>query len=90
MSHWKTEYLSKIKGLKLQSIPCILYYRGIVPHPISISIKSTLVEYPYVILKRIFHFPHAMETTSKRIKVKTSFTVMCCNLVREIFLNRIA
>ena len=38
----------------------------------------------------MFRFGHVMVTTVQRVRVKTYFTAMCYNLVRAIFLDRIA
>ena len=37
---------------------------------LRISRKRSLVEYPYSIIKRVFHFSHVMVTTVKRVRVK--------------------
>jgi len=40
---------------------------------LRISRKRSLVEYPYSIIKRVFHFSHVMVTTVKRVRVKFMF-----------------
>ena len=35
--------------------------------------KRSMVEYPYAITKRIFHFSHVMVTTIRRVRVKFMF-----------------
>ena len=40
---------------------------------LRVSRKRSLVEYPYSIIKRVFHFSHVMVTTGKRVRVKFIF-----------------
>ena len=40
---------------------------------LRISKKRSLVEYPYAIMKRVFHFSHVMVTTIRRVRVKFMF-----------------
>ena len=42
---------------------------------LRISRKRSLVEYPYAIMKRLFHFSHVMVTTLRRVRVK--FMIAC-------------
>ena len=57
---------------------------------LRISRIRSLVEHPYAFFRRIFHFAHVMVTTVQRVRVKTYFTAICCNLVRARYLDRIA
>jgi IS5 family transposase len=57
---------------------------------IRISKIRSVVEHPYAFFKRIFQFGHVLVTTVQRVRVKTYFTAICYNLVRAIFLDRIA
>ena len=45
-----------------------------------ISRKSELVEYPFAIIKRVFHFSHTLVTLSRRVRVKFMFTCFAYNL----------
>ena len=47
---------------------------------LRISRKRSLVEYPYSIIKRVFHFSHIMVTTVKRVRVKFMFACFEYNL----------
>ena len=42
--------------------------------------KRSLVEYPYPIIKRVFHFSHVMVTTVKRVRVKFMFACVGYNV----------
>ena len=57
---------------------------------LRISRIRSMVEYPYALFKGMFHFGHVMVTTVQRVRVKTYFTAMCCNLVRARFLDKTA
>ncbi|MEM4066616.1 MAG: transposase [Candidatus Micrarchaeaceae archaeon] len=39
-----------------------------------ISRKRALVEYPFAIMKRVFHFSHTLVTLSRRVRVKFMFS----------------
>ena len=47
---------------------------------LRISRKRSLVEYPYSIIKRVFHFSHVMVTTVKRVRVKFMFACFAYNV----------
>ena len=47
---------------------------------LRISGKRSLVEYPYSIIKRVFHFSHVMVTTVKRVRVKFMFACFGYNV----------
>ena len=47
---------------------------------LRISRKRSLVEYPYAIMKRMFHFSHVMVTTVKRVRVKFMFACFAYNV----------
>ena len=47
---------------------------------LRISRKRSLVEYPYAIIKRMFHFSHVMVTTVKRVRVKFMFACFAYNV----------
>ena len=47
---------------------------------LRISRKRSLVEYPYSIIKRVFHFSHVMVTTVKRVRVKFMFACFGYNV----------
>ncbi len=44
------------------------------------SRKRSMVEYPYAIMKRIFHFSHVMVTTIRRVRVKFMFACFAYNV----------
>ena len=44
------------------------------------SRKRSLVEYPYAIMKRIFHFSHVMVTTLRRVRVNFMFACFAYNV----------
>ena len=44
------------------------------------SRKRSLVEYPYAIIKRMFHFSHVMVTTVKMVSVKFMFACFAYNV----------
>jgi IS5 family transposase len=63
--------------------------RSVMNHKLSIesirrnlrtSRKRSLVEYPYEIMKRLFHFSHVMVTTVKRVRVKFMFACFAYNV----------
>ena len=45
-----------------------------------ISRKRPLVEYPFAIMKRAFHFPQTLVTLSRRVRVKFMFSCFAYNL----------
>ena len=45
-----------------------------------ISRKRALVEYPFAIMKRVFHFSHTLVTLSRRVRVKFMFSCFAYNL----------
>ncbi|MEM3192977.1 MAG: hypothetical protein QW292_13020, partial [Candidatus Parvarchaeota archaeon] len=45
-----------------------------------ISRKRALVEYPFAIMKRVFHFSHTLVTLSRRVRVKAAFLCIGYNL----------
>ena len=45
-----------------------------------ISRKRALVEYPFAIMKRVFHFSHTLVTLSRRVRVKFMFSCLAYNL----------
>jgi IS5 family transposase len=45
-----------------------------------ISRKRSLVEYPYAIMKRMFHFSHVMVTLARRVRVKFMFACFGYNV----------
>jgi IS5 family transposase len=45
-----------------------------------ISRKRSLVEYPYAIMKRMFHFSHVMVTLVRRVRVKFMFACFGYNV----------
>ena len=45
-----------------------------------ISRKRALVEYPFAIIKRVFHFSHTLVTLSRRVRVKFMFSCFAYNL----------
>lgn len=45
-----------------------------------ISRKRALVEYPFSIIKRVFHFSHTLVTLSRRVRVKFMFSCFAYNL----------
>ena len=45
-----------------------------------ISRKRALVEYPFAIIKRVFHFLHTLVTLSRRVRVKFLFSCFGYNL----------
>ena len=45
-----------------------------------ISRKWALVEYPFSIIKRVFHFSHTLVTLSRRVRVKFMFSCFAYNL----------
>ncbi len=47
---------------------------------LRISRKRSLVEYPYAIMKRVFHFSHVLVTLIRRVRVKFMFTCFAYNL----------
>ena len=47
---------------------------------IRISRKRSMVEYPYAIMKRVFHFSHVMVTLIRRVRVKFMFACFAYNL----------
>ncbi len=47
---------------------------------LRISRKRSLVEYPYAIMKRVFHFSHVMVTLIRRVRVKFMFACLAYNL----------
>jgi IS5 family transposase len=52
-----------------------------------ISRKRALVEYPFAIMKRVFHFSHTLVTLSRRVKVKFMFSCFAYNLFALNILN---
>ena len=48
---------------------------------LRISRKRSLVEYPYSIMKRMFHFSHVMITTVKPVRVKFMFACFAYNVM---------
>jgi IS5 family transposase len=56
-----------------------------------ISRKKSLVEYPFAIMKRVFHFSHTLVTLSRRVRVvrvKFMFSCFAYNLFALNILNR--
>ncbi len=54
-----------------------------------ISRKRSLVEYPFAIIKRVFHFSHTLVTLSRRVRIKFMFSCFAYNLFAlRINLNR--
>jgi IS5 family transposase len=47
---------------------------------LRISGKRSLVEYPYAIMKRVFHFFHVLVTNIRRVMVKFMFTCFAYNI----------
>ena len=47
---------------------------------LRISRKRSLVEYPYAIMKRVFHFSHVMVTLIRRVRVKFMFACFAYNI----------
>jgi IS5 family transposase len=45
-----------------------------------ISRKRALVEYPFAIIKRVFHFSHTLVTLSRRVRVKFMFSCFSYNI----------
>ena len=45
-----------------------------------ISRKRSLVEYPYAVMKRMFHFSHVMVTLARRVRGKFMFACFGCNV----------
>ncbi|MEM3192688.1 MAG: hypothetical protein QW292_11535 [Candidatus Parvarchaeota archaeon] len=45
-----------------------------------ISRKRALVEYPFAIMKRVFHFSHTLVTLSRRVRVKFMFSCFSYDL----------
>ena len=56
---------------------------------LRISRIRSLVEHPCAFTKRMSHYAYVMVTTVQRVRVKAYSTVMCCNLMRMRFLDRI-
>ena len=54
---------------------------------IRISRKRSLVEYPYFIIKGVFHFSHVMVTTVKRVRLKFMFASVAYNVHALKILN---
>jgi len=52
-----------------------------------ISRKRALVEYPFAIMKRVFHFSHTLVTLSRRAMVKFMFSCFAYNLFALNILN---
>jgi len=52
-----------------------------------ISRKRALVEYPFAIMKRVFHFSHTLVTLSRRVRVKFMFSCFAYNLFALNILN---
>jgi IS5 family transposase len=44
------------------------------------SDQRSLAEYPYAIMKRLFHFSHVMVTLIRRVRVKFMFACFAYNL----------
>ena len=47
---------------------------------LRISRKRSMVEYPYAIMKRMFHFSHVMVTLVRRVRVKFMFACFAYNV----------
>ena len=47
---------------------------------IRISRKRSLVEYPYAVMKRMFHFSHVMVTLVRRVRVEFMFACFGYNV----------
>ena len=47
---------------------------------LRISRKRSLVEYPYAVIKRVFHFGHVLVTAIRRVRVKFMFACFAYNL----------
>ena len=47
---------------------------------LRISRKRSLVEYPYSIIKWVFHFSHVMVTLIRRVRVKFMFACFAYNV----------
>ena len=45
-----------------------------------ISRRRALVEYPFAVMKRVFHFSHTLVTLSRRVRVKFMFSCLAYNL----------
>ncbi len=45
-----------------------------------ISRKRALVEYPFAIIKRVFHFSHTLVALSRRVRVRFMFSCFAYNL----------
>ena len=52
-----------------------------------ISRKRALLEYPFAIMKRVFHFSHTLVTLSRRVRVKFMFSCLAYNLFALNILN---
>ncbi len=46
---------------------------------LRISRKRSLVEYPYAVMKRVFHFGHVLVTLIRRVRVKFMFACFAYN-----------
>ncbi|MEM3191178.1 MAG: hypothetical protein QW292_03630 [Candidatus Parvarchaeota archaeon] len=44
--------------------------------------KRVLVEYPFAIIKRVFHFFYILVTLSRRVRVKFMFSCFSYNLFK--------
>ncbi|MEM3191199.1 MAG: transposase [Candidatus Parvarchaeota archaeon] len=47
-----------------------------------ISRKRALVEYPFAIMKSVFHFSHTLVTLSRRVRVKFMFSCFSYNILQ--------
>ena len=52
-----------------------------------ISRKRALVEYPFAIIKMVFHFSHTLVALSRRVRVKFMFSCFAYNLFAIRILN---
>jgi len=71
---------SKTASLSLKNYRSKLHNR-------KISMKRALVEYPFAIMKRVFHFSHTLVTFSRRVRVKFMFSCFAYNLFALNILN---
>lgn len=67
----------------------LLHVKRISPNIRVCSIRST-VEPAYAIFRDMFHFFHAIVTTTQIMMVKSYFKEMCYNLMNERSLSKIA
>lgn len=47
---------------------------------LRITRKRSLVECPYSVIKRVFHFSHVMVTLRRRVRIKVMFACFAYNI----------